>query len=81
MRRIARQRDFVDAFPNSNAFFGGLQARRLFGQVHAAAFQGFGLAVCQAGSEVHHRIVADRYRGAPQTGAWFILIHAALLTG
>ena len=60
MRRVARQRDFVNAFPDANALLGALQARALLGEVGAAALGGFGLLMHQARPEVHHRIFAGR---------------------
>jgi len=45
MRRVARQRYLVNAFPNTDPFLGSLQARALLREVGAAALRGFGLLV------------------------------------
>ena len=53
---ILRQRDLVNALPDANALFRGLQPRGLLGQIQSASFGGFGLLVHQPRAEIHHRI-------------------------
>ena len=64
VRLISGQRDFVNAFPDANAFFRGFQARGLFRQVQATALGGFSLLMHQAGPEIHHGVIAAGRNGA-----------------
>ena len=79
VRGVARKDHLMDALPDPDPLFRGLQSGGLFRQVEAAAFCGFLLLMNQSGAEIHHRVVAGLCDGPCGCLTGFELIQEHLL--